>query len=108
MAGGAAVERVNVELAKAAANILDPNTPDKKARKVVLEVVIKPVTREHCVIEISTKTTLASPIPCTTQILIGKDADGSMVGREHNPTQIDLPLGNPKPVRSNLIAIGGQ
>lgn len=108
MAGGAAIERFNVELAKVAANILDPNTPDRKARKVILEVVIKPVSREHSVIEISTKTTLASPTPCTTQIIIGKDTDGSLVGSEHNPTQMNIPLGNHQPIRSNLIAIGGS
>lgn len=107
LGGGAAVERFNRELAMVAANILDPNTPEKKSRKVTLEIVLKPVSREHSVIEISTKTTLASATPCTTQILIGKDIDGSIVGREHNPTQIDLPLTGVKP-KSNLIAIGGH
>lgn len=107
MAAGAAIERVNTELAKIASNILDPNTPEKKARKVTLEIVLKPVSREHSVIEISTKTTLANATPCTTQILIGKDLDGSIVGREHNPTQIDLPLTRATP-KSNLIAIGGH
>lgn len=35
--GGGAVERFHGELEKAIANIVDPNTPAKKPRKVKLE-----------------------------------------------------------------------
>lgn len=43
--GGGAVERFHGELEKAIANIVDPNTPAKKPRKVKLEMIIKP--NEH-------------------------------------------------------------
>ena len=37
--GGGAVERFHGELEKAIANIVDPNTPAKKPRKVKLEMM---------------------------------------------------------------------
>lgn len=43
--GGGAVERLHGALQEALQNILDPNTPAKKARKVKLEISIKPIER---------------------------------------------------------------
>ncbi|WP_051284315.1 FHA domain-containing protein [Desulforegula conservatrix] len=109
LGGGAAVERFNRELAMVAANILDPNTPDKKARKATLELTVKPVSRNHAVIEISTKSTLANPTPYSTQIFIDRDIDGELAGVERDPNQVELPFKTPvTEVASNLIAIGDR
>ena len=40
--GVGAVERLQEEIQRVIANICDPNTPAKKARKIKLELVVKP------------------------------------------------------------------
>lgn len=94
--GGGAVERLHGALQEALQNILDPNTPAKKARKVKLEVTIKPNEHRNLAeVMISTSTTLAAPEPLETNIIIDKDRDGKAYASElaggENPGQNTLP-----------------
>lgn len=60
--GGGAVERFHGELEKAIANIVDPNTPAKKPRKVKLEMIIKPNEhRNMAEVLVTTSCSLQSP-----------------------------------------------
>lgn len=62
--GGGAVERFHGELEKAIANIVDPNTPAKKPRKVKLEMIIKPNEhRNMAEVLVTTSCSLQSPQP---------------------------------------------
>lgn len=70
--GGGAVERFHGELEKAIANIVDPNTPAKKPRKVKLEMIIKPNEhRNMAEVLVTTSCSLQSPQPLETSIYIG-------------------------------------
>ena len=72
--GGGAVERFHGELEKAIANIVDPNTPAKKPRKVKLEMIIKPNEhRNMAEVLVTTSCSLQSPQPLETSIYIGAD-----------------------------------
>ena len=94
--GGGAVERLHGALQEALQNILDPNTPAKKARKVKLEISIKPNEhRNMAEMTIATSTTLCSPEALETNIFIDKDAKGQAHAAEmfagENPEQSVLP-----------------
>ena len=65
--GGGAVERLHGALQEALQNILDPNTPAKKSRKVKLELTIKPnEQRNMAEMLVTTSTTLCPPEPLET------------------------------------------
>ena len=75
--GGGAVERLHGAMQEALQNILDPNTPAKKARKVKLELTIKPnEQRNMAEMLVTTSCTLCAPEPLETSIFIDKDRDG--------------------------------
>ena len=75
--GGGAVERLHGALQEALQNILDPNTPAKKARKVKLELTIKPNEHRNLAeVLVTTSCTLCPPEPLETNIYIDKDVDG--------------------------------
>ncbi len=83
MAQGAFMERFHIELYKVLANIKDPNTDPKKARKITLTATLKPnEKRELATFEVQSKSDLAPAKPLSTMILIDKDADGKAVGKE--------------------------
>lgn len=64
LAGGAAVERFDAELARVLDNIADPNTKVKQARKIKLEVAIVPTEdRATGVLEIKASCSLAGLEP---------------------------------------------
>lgn len=91
--GGGAVEQFHTELEKVIANIVDPNTPAKKPRKVKLEMVIKPnEQRNMAVVLVTTSCTLQSPEPLETSIYIGADPRTGEIGAQEmtpgeNPEQ---------------------
>lgn len=94
--GGGAVERLHGELQRALENIIDPNTPAKKTRKVKLEVAIKPNEhRNMAELTISTSSTLCPPEPLETSIIIDRDKSGGAHASEmapgENPLQHQLP-----------------
>ena len=62
--GGGAVERLQEEIQRVIANICDPNTPAKKARKIKLELVVKPnEQRNMAEVVVNTSSTLCPPEP---------------------------------------------
>ena len=75
--GGGAVERLHGAMQEALQNILDPNTPAKKPRKVKLELTIKPNEHRNLAeLLVTTSTTLCHPEPLETSIYIDKDKEG--------------------------------
>jgi hypothetical protein len=94
--GGGCLERLHGALHEALQNIVDPNTPAKKPRKVKLELTIKPnEQRNMAEMIVSTSTTLCAPEPLETSITIGKDREGTAHAEEmfegENPDQAVLP-----------------
>lgn len=83
LAQGAVVEQFGIELAKVLANIKDPNTDPKKARKVTLTATLKADdNREVVTFDVQTKATLVPINPVSTIILVDKAPDGTVVGAE--------------------------
>lgn len=83
LAGGAAIERFNIELDKALANICDPNTDPKKARKIKLTVTLKPSSdRDHASTEISCESSLAPLESFSVPLYIGRGVDGKFVAHQ--------------------------
>lgn len=80
---GAVGERFELDLQKVMKNIDDPNTKADATRSITLTVSIKPgKNRQSAGVTVSSSVKLAPPMPIETEILIGKDGDGTMVGRE--------------------------
>lgn len=72
--GGGAVERLQEEIQRVIANICDPNTPAKKARKVKLEITVKPnEQRNMAEVIVTTSSVICPPEPLETSIYIGND-----------------------------------
>ena len=83
LAGGAVGERLNLELQKAAENIMDPNTDWKKARKVTMTITLKPdEEREIALVGVDVKTTLAPAHGIATKIIFGVENGGTVVAAE--------------------------
>ncbi|MDI3534801.1 MAG: hypothetical protein PWQ82_1166 [Thermosediminibacterales bacterium] len=83
MAEGAFMEQFNIELKKVLANIADPNTDPKKARKITLTAILKADENRDIVnFEVQCKATLVPAKPIATKIIIDRDKDGSIVGAE--------------------------
>lgn len=69
---GGLVERIHEEILRAIANIVDPNTDPKKARKVKVEISIRPnEQRNMAEIAVNVSSTLQAPRPIETGIMIG-------------------------------------
>lgn len=96
MADGAFLEAVDYALEEALANVLDPNTDAKKARKITATITIKPdANRDMGNLSFEVKTALAAPVPVETSIIIDRDRkSGKAVGAElrkgENPAQHQL------------------
>ena len=85
---GAAVEKFDHELQQALDNIQDPNTPARKARKVVLTVTITPdEEREMGKVRIEAKCVLPAPEPSDIKWFLGRKPDGKGEASEYNPRQ---------------------
>ncbi|MFF1538400.1 replication terminator protein [[Kitasatospora] papulosa] len=83
LANGGVVERFEQELAKVFANIGDPNTSAKAARKISLSLTIKPdEKREIAEVTIQATTSLAPSKELMTTIIMDRDNDGKVVGAE--------------------------
>lgn len=88
---GAACERFDDELKAVLKNILDPNTT-LAARKITLEVVIKPdKNRDFGAIDVTCKSKLAPAAPIGTKIFIAATSKGA-VATEYNTAQQTLPF----------------
>jgi len=99
MAGGAVLERFNIEMQKVITNIADPNTDPKKKRSVTIKVTVSPnEQRNMAVLDIETKPTLVPAMPVNTSIVIDRDKKGNVVAAEllsNHPVQrmIDVETG---------------
>lgn len=83
MAQGAFMEQFNIELKKVLANIADPNTDPKKARKITLTAILKADENRDVVdFEVQSKASLIPAKPIATKIIIDRDKDGSVVAAE--------------------------
>jgi hypothetical protein len=78
--GGGAIEQIDVVLAEALGNINDINTPPKDARKVTIEIVLKPMDedRNGCAVGFKVGKKLAGPKPIvgTATMGVGPGARG--------------------------------
>ncbi|KOP78637.1 replication terminator protein [Lysinibacillus sp. FJAT-14745] len=82
-AGGAVTEKLNAELQKVLANIADPNTDHKKARKVSMTMTLKAnESRGLATVTVDVKSTLAPSKGVETQMMIDFDSKGNVVGAE--------------------------
>ena len=83
MAGGAVLERFNIEMQKVITNIADPNTDPKKKRSVTIKVTVSPnEQRNMAVLDIETKPVLVPAMPVNTSIVIDRDKKGNVVAAE--------------------------
>jgi hypothetical protein len=104
LAGGAAVELFNTELARVLANIADPNTRADAARTLTLEVTIKPTEdRDMGAVSVQALAKLAPIRPATTRIFFGR-RQGKLVAVEHDPKQPGL-FDSPTPAGDNVVPL---
>lgn len=80
LAGGALLERLNIELQRLAENISDPNTKPDAIRSVTIEIKVKPdETRSIAVSEIHVKSKLAPSRGIPTKFIVDRDNTGKAV-----------------------------
>ncbi len=97
LCNGGLVERIAEEIQRVVQNIQDPNTPAEKARKVKMEMTVKPAAaRDVATVTLSTSSTLCPPEPLQTSIFLGVDprtgeAAASEVGKGESHLQKLLP-----------------
>ncbi|MBQ8803449.1 MAG: hypothetical protein IJZ53_07450 [Tyzzerella sp.] len=73
-AGGAFTEQINRAIEEVTKNIQDPNTEDKKVRKITVTIGFKPnAQRNFSTIGIETKVSLAQTLGVVTAMSMGKD-----------------------------------
>ncbi|AYC29660.1 replication terminator protein [Paenisporosarcina cavernae] len=82
-ANGALAERINLELSKVLENIADPNTDPKKARKVTMNITLKPnESRNLASVSITAKCNLQPAREIETNLMIDYNSEGKVVGAE--------------------------
>ncbi len=80
MMGGAVLERFAAALKTVLKNIIDPNTDATKARKVTLELTIKPSKdRASAEFNLLCKPTLAPPVAVTQSMMLNRNDAGEVV-----------------------------
>lgn len=88
MGSGAAIERFDDELLKVLENILDPNTEATEARKITLEVTLKPNSeRTTTAVNIVVKSKISPASAYPTVLFIGQDEAGPRAF-EYNSQQL--------------------
>lgn len=84
---GAVVERVDDEIAKAAASIMDPNTNPTSARTVTLKLTFKADKhRENVDIKVDVDSKLAPASPLESSGYVGQAGNGAIIA-ERPPAQ---------------------
>ena len=82
-ADGGLMEKFSIEMQRVLENVADPNTDPKKVRKVTLTVSIKPnANRTLSDVTVEARSTIAPAKPISTELIIGIDSDGKVVGNE--------------------------
>ena len=83
LAGGGVEEKLQYALGEVAANIADPNTDAKKARKITMSITLKPnEQRSIANMEIDVKTSLVAPVGISTTLMMERDTAGKIVTAE--------------------------
>lgn len=82
-ASGAFAEKFNAEMSKAFENMRDPNTDPKKPRTVTMTIKLKgDEERNLGFVDVGSKVSLAPSKDVTTKIILDRDSDGKIVGKE--------------------------
>lgn len=94
--GGAAIEKLDHELAKVFANIVDPNTKAQAVRQVTLVIKIKPNDkRDRIEVAAQAVSKLSPDEPTTVEALVEQARDGSVavleMFRSQDPGRTVLP-----------------
>lgn len=89
LARGAVVEQFDFEFQKVLDNIMDPNTEAAKARKVQINIIVKPSkNRNTAAVQVQTKSSIIPAAPLETQIMMDRDAKGNVVAEEFGTGQL--------------------
>ena len=108
LAGGGVEEKLQYALNEVAANIADPNTDSKKARKITMTLTLKPnENRMVAEMSIDVKTSLAAPAGISTTLLIDRDEKGNavaaeMYGKDPNQGVVDFETGEVIDIRRSV------
>ena len=87
-AGGALQEKFDDAMEKVLVNMMDPNTPWKNKRKIVVEVSFEQnEDRDDSTVNVSVVTKLAAVKPVSTRMAIGKDLETGQVFAEEYGSQ---------------------
>lgn len=87
-AGGALQEKFDDAFAKVLQNMMDPNTPYRNKRKIVMEISLEQnEDRDDTSVNVSVITKLAPVKPIGTRMAIGKDLDTGEVFAEEYGSQ---------------------
>ena len=109
MAAGAIEERVDYEVSRVIANILDASTKPDAKRKITITLEFQPDSeRKHIGMSATAKSTLAPTTPVSTSMAITSDANGEVLVAEmvpHIPGQLDIEgCEQPQPKLLKLVA----
>lgn len=110
-AKGALAEKLKNGIMNVLANIQDPNTDEKKARKLSVTLTFKPLqNRNFTTVSIDTKTSLQQPIPAETSLIIGMTPDGEIMASEYKnqiegQEEMSLPELEPTEENTNSDAV---
>lgn len=87
-AGGALQEKFDDAMEKILQNMMDPNTPWKNKRKIIVEVTFEQnEDRDDAVIDVSVVPKLTAAKPISTKMAIGKDIEtGECYTQEYGKT----------------------
>lgn len=111
MARGAFTERVDYEMAKVIANILDPNTRAAAKRKLTITMEFVPDDeRTNIGVSFQVKTTMAPTNPAVTSLYVaGEDSTGETQVVEmvpQVPGQMDMDGGEQEPAPMLKLVVG--
>lgn len=88
---GAMVQAFGIKLAEAMENIADPNTPATAKRQITLTLTLHPKEdRTQIDTQFTCKAALASIIPSTSRIYMGRDEEGNYYALDRDPRQQNL------------------
>lgn len=80
LAGGALLERIDIELQRMAENIADPNTKATAVRELTVKIALKPDEgREVAISELTVKSKLAPAAGIPAKFIIDQDNNGRAV-----------------------------
>lgn len=88
---GAMVEAFGLKLAEVMSNIADVNTPATARRQITLTLTLSPKEdRTQIDTQFTCKAQLASIIPSTSRIFMGRDEDGNYFALDRDPRQMNF------------------